>query len=79
MNLPIVESVGMSLSKRRLRMNAVTRSSDAERYARCVQISKRVRWDIDEDIIRGRRFDTAHKFVPDGLFPGRCVHDVVSR
>ena len=48
-------------------MNAVTRSSDAERYARCVQISKRVRWDIDEDIIRGRRFDTAHKFVPDGL------------
>ncbi len=48
-------------------MNAVTRSSDAERYARCVQISKRVRWDIDEDIIRGRRFEAAHKFLPDGL------------
>ena len=48
-------------------MNAVTRTSDAERYARCVQISKRVRWDIDEDIIRGRRFDAGHKFLPDGL------------
>jgi hypothetical protein len=48
-------------------MNAVNRTSDAERYARCVQISKRVQWDIDEDIIRGRRFDAAHKFLPDGL------------
>ncbi len=67
MNLPIVNSVGMFLSKRRVKMNAVTRTSDAERYARCVQISKRVRWDIDEDIIRGRRFDAAHKFLPDGL------------
>jgi hypothetical protein len=27
-----------------------------------------VRWAIDEDIIRGRRFDIAHKFLPDGLF-----------
>jgi hypothetical protein len=67
MSLPIVEFVGMSLSNRRVKMNAVTRTSDAERYARCVQISKRVRWDIDEDIIRGRRFDAGHKFLPDGL------------
>jgi len=43
------------------------RPSDAERYARCVQRSKQVRWDIDKDIIRGRRFDAAHKFLPDGL------------
>jgi hypothetical protein len=34
---------------------------------RGVRISKQVRWDIDEDVIRGRRFDTAHKFLPDGL------------
>jgi hypothetical protein len=26
-----------------------------------------VRWDIDEDVIRRRRFDVTHKFLPDGL------------
>jgi hypothetical protein len=41
--------------------------SDSGRYARCIQTSKRVRWDLDEDVIRGRHFDTAHKFLPDGL------------
>jgi len=40
---------------------------DGSPYARCIQSSKRVRWDIDEDVIRGRRFDAAHKFLPDGL------------
>ena len=29
--------------------------------------SKRVRWDIEKDVIRGRHFDAAHKFLPDGL------------
>jgi hypothetical protein len=38
-----------------------------ERFARCIAASKRVRWDIDTDIIRGRRFDLAKKFLPDGL------------
>jgi len=37
------------------------------RYARCIQASKRVRWDIDKDVIRNREFDFGQKFLPDGL------------
>ncbi len=48
-------------------MNAISKISTSDRYERCVQTSKRVRWDIDKDVIRGRRFDVAHKFLPDGL------------
>jgi hypothetical protein len=49
-------------------MSAISNISDSsERYARCIQTSKRVRWDIDKDVIRGRSFDTAYKFLPDGL------------
>jgi len=40
---------------------------DTDRYARAVAASKRVRWSIDEDVIRNRTFDTKHKFLPDGL------------
>ncbi len=39
----------------------------SEPYARCIAASKRVRWDIDNDVIRGRRFDVQQKFLPDGL------------
>jgi hypothetical protein len=48
-------------------MSAIGKVSETDRYARCVQSSKRVRWDIDDDVIRGRRFDAADKFLPDGL------------
>jgi hypothetical protein len=49
-------------------MSAISNISDSsERYARCIKTSKRVRWDIDKDVIRGRSFDTAYKFLPDGL------------
>src|SRR5262245_23714104 len=48
-------------------MNAMQKISDTDRYARCVQASKRVRWDIDKDVLRGRHFETGHKFLPDGL------------
>src|SRR5437763_6821076 len=48
-------------------MDAIAKIADGNPYARCIQASKRVRWDIDDDVIRGRRFDAAHKFLPDGL------------
>ncbi len=37
------------------------------RYAKSVEVSKRVRWDIDKDVVRGRRLDFGKKFLPDGL------------
>jgi hypothetical protein len=39
----------------------------AERYAKCIEVSKRIRWDIDKDVIRGRRFDFSRKFLPDAI------------
>jgi hypothetical protein len=41
--------------------------TDTARYARTIENSKRVRWDIDADVIRGRSFDFGQKFLPDGL------------
>jgi hypothetical protein len=41
--------------------------ADHERYAKCIEVSKRVRWDIDDDVIRGREFDFSQKFLPDGI------------
>jgi hypothetical protein len=49
-------------------MSATTQSTEiTSRYARCIAASKRIRWDIDEDVIRGRTLDVAQKFLPDGL------------
>lgn len=45
----------------------MTNAVDDNRYARCIRASKSVRWDIEADVIRGRRFDTVEKFLPDGL------------
>jgi hypothetical protein len=40
---------------------------DSMRYAKVVEVSKRVRFDIDHDVIRGRTFDFDQRFLPDGL------------
>jgi hypothetical protein len=46
------------------RNGAAPRSS---RYAFCIKASKKVRWDIDADVLRGRELDFQHKFLPDSL------------
>jgi len=48
-------------------MVAMPKITPADRYARCIAASKRVRWDIDADVIRGRKLDVDEKFLPDGL------------
>lgn len=55
-------------------MTAATQSIETtRRYARCVAASKRIRWSIDEDVIRGRKLDIGQKFLPDGL---SLVHEL---
>jgi hypothetical protein len=39
----------------------------SNRYAKVIEASKRVRFDIDADVIRGRSFDLERKYLPDGL------------
>ena len=39
---------------------------DTDRYAKCIEISRRVRWDIDKDVLRGRSH-FSQKFLPDGI------------
>lgn len=54
-------------------MQAVTETThamphvDTQRYARTIEVSKRVRWDIDRDVIRGRDFDFSRTFLPRSL------------
>jgi hypothetical protein len=40
---------------------------DTDRYAKCIAVSKRIRWDIEQDVIRGRQYEHNKKFLPDGL------------
>jgi hypothetical protein len=54
-------------------MQQQTCQIDTNRYAKSVEVSKRIRWDIDSDLIRGRQFDFRHKFLPDGL---SLVHEL---
>jgi hypothetical protein len=42
-------------------------ATTTDRYAKCIEVSKRIRWDIERDVIRGRKFDVSKKFLPDGL------------
>jgi hypothetical protein len=46
-------------------MSTITATS-THRYAKAIENSRRVHWEI-EDLVRGRRFDFTRKFLPDGL------------
>ena len=48
-------------------MNAIINPTDTAKYVRSIEASKKVRWEIDRDVIKGRRFDRARKYLPDGL------------
>ena len=44
-----------------------TNHPHTERYAKVIEVSKRVRWEIERDVIRGRGFDYSRHFMPHGL------------
>src|SRR5882672_10072025 len=48
-------------------MDNLQANGASERYAKCIEVSKRIRWDIDRDVIRGRKFDFTKNFLPKGL------------
>jgi hypothetical protein len=48
-------------------MSNIEANANTARYARCIAASKRIHWDIDEDVIRGRTLDAAHDYLPEGL------------
>ena len=39
------------------------RTTDTARYAKAITNSKRIRWDIDRDVIRDRSFDFSKRFL----------------
>jgi hypothetical protein len=45
----------------------ITNTPHTERYAKVIEVSKRVRWEIERDVIRGRGFDYGKTFLPTGL------------
>lgn len=48
-------------------MNQMVNLPIDNKYQKCIDTSKRIRWEIDTDVIRGRSFDGNEKFLPDGL------------
>jgi hypothetical protein len=48
-------------------VSAVQPIDENVRYSRSIQASKRIRWEIDRDVIRGRALDRRQKYLPDGL------------
>jgi hypothetical protein len=56
-----------STTRRSTMQTPLPHAGEAKTYAKCVEVSKRIRWEIERDVIRGRAFDFNKKFMPDGL------------
>jgi len=75
--------MALQISKSKLstqRSESLAADQDAYRYARCIEVSKRMRWSV-EDVIEGRNFDPTHSFLPDGFtkaaeFPDLSAEEV---
>jgi hypothetical protein len=50
-----------------LAIDTAVPAAESSRYAKAIEVSKRVRWEIERDVIKGRHFDFSNKFLPDGL------------
>jgi hypothetical protein len=48
-------------------MSNIESNATTARYARAIAASKRIRWDIDADVVRGRTLDVADDYLPTGL------------
>ena len=48
-------------------MSNIEQNTPTARYARAIAASKRIRWDIDADVIRDRVLDVADDYLPAGL------------
>ena len=46
---------------------AAATAHSTNRYAKAIDASRRIRWEIERDVVRGRRFDFGMRFLPDGL------------
>jgi len=54
-------------SRKEMHMNAVIQPTSVSPYQRVIAASKRARWDLDQDVLRGRSLEREHKYLPDGL------------
>src|SRR6476469_7530502 len=48
-------------------MNAIIQATSSTPYLRAIAASKRARWELDQDVLRGRSLEQEHKYLPDGL------------
>ena len=48
-------------------MLQTAQKNTTNQYAKCIEVSKRIHWEIEQDVFKGRQFDFSQNFLPDGL------------